>query len=465
MKCGLCCCCLVIPIAVSIVIALVLTGFLDDDPNPPEIQDGWWGKGEKTEDDLSLKGIKIMVTDSIIDDLKERLSKTRYFDSLEDANFNYGFSVDYMKEVVKYWSEKYDWRKAELELNEYKHYKTQIEGIFIHFVHIKPDVKEQDIVVRPLLLVHGWPGSFYEFYKMIPLLTKPQNGLVFELVLPSIPGYGFSEASHKQGFDQVDTARIFHKLMTRLGHQSYYVQGGDWGAAITQYMSILYPQSVLGLHSNMFQMEMGGKALLKFFIAAMLPSAILEEQDIPKIHPIWDKLAFILNEVGYAFLQFTKPDTIGMALSDSPVGLAAYILEKFSTCTNPGHRDLPDGGLTKKFTLDELLTNVMIYWTTKSVTSSMRLYKERVWSDQTSDMGRYKVRVPTGIAYFPHEIPFGCAPLLFTTNAKHLLQYTNMPTGGHFAAFEEPQLLAADIWKFVEKAEEFHKKHNADSNT
>ncbi|XP_013391672.1 epoxide hydrolase 1-like [Lingula anatina] len=199
MKRGLCCCCLVIPIAVSIVIALVLTGFLDDDPNPPEIQDGWWGKGEKTEDDLSLKGIKIMVTDSIIDDLKERLSKTRYFDSLEDANFNYGFSVDYMKEVVKYWSEKYDWRKAELELNEYKHYKTQIEGIFIHFVHIKPDVKEQDIVVRPLLLVHGWPGSFYEFYKMIPLLTKPQNGLVFELVLPSIPGYGFSEASHKQG--------------------------------------------------------------------------------------------------------------------------------------------------------------------------------------------------------------------------------------------------------------------------
>ncbi|XP_026536849.1 epoxide hydrolase 1-like [Notechis scutatus] len=429
-----------------------------------EIGDGWWGLGEKpsrSQEDETIRPFQVKTSDKEIQDLYLRLDQTRYTPPLEGAAFHYGFNSNYLQTVVSYWRNQFDWQKQVKILNQYPHYKTTIEGIDVHFIHVKPAHTSRDQIVRPLLMVHGWPGSFYEFYKIIPLLTGPSSHLsnsedvVFEIICPSIPGYGFSEPPHQQGFDSIAAARIFHKLMQRLGFQEYYLQGGDWGSRITKNMAQMLPKSVKGLHVNMiFISKYGCGAMLDFLLGPYVPWLVgLTREDARRMFPFSKHIYHILRESGYMHIQCTKPDTAGCALNDSPVGLAAYILEKFSTWTDKSFLNMEDGNLERKYSLDELLTNVMIYWVTSSVVPSMRFYKENLSQDpSTAPDAKVDISVPTGIAAFPNEL-LHCPRSWAKKQFKNIVTYTYMPQGGHFAAFEEPDLLANDIRQFVKKVE------------
>ncbi|KAK2922041.1 epoxide hydrolase 1 [Channa argus] len=417
--------------------------------------EGWWGAGEKSlSQDDKIYPFQVQTSDEEILDLNERIDKMRYTDPLEDSGFQYGFNSTYLKKVVSYWRHKFDWKKQVALLNKYPHFKTKIEGLDVHFIHVRPPHHENQKVL-PLMLVHGWPGSFFEFYKILPLLTQNQDGVAFEVICPSIPGYGFSEAPHKQGFDSLAAARIFLTLMERLGFSQFYLQGGDWGSLITTNMAQMKPQSVKGLHLNMCMSTRGFKVLLSLIIGPYLPFLVgLSREDVRRMFPYMEKNVWnILQESGYMHIQATKPDTAGCGLNSSPVGLAAYLLEKFSTWTDMNNRDLEDGGLERKFSLDDLLTNVMIYWTTGSIVSSMRFYKENFKSNPNNRVdAKTAIYVPTGLAAFPAEL-MHCPKSWAQIRYKNICSYTFMPCGGHFAAFEEPQLLASDILQFVKKVE------------
>lgn len=425
-------------------------------PKTIPVGDGWWGAGEKllTEDETIHR---FVVTTSVeeIEDLHRRIDQTRFTDPLEDSRFNYGFNSNHLRRVVSYWRHQFDWEKQVKVINQYPHFKTKIEGIDVHFVHVRP-VQKAGQTVLPLMMVHGWPGSFYEFYKIIPLLTKTDSDVVFEVICPSIPGYGYSEAPHKKGFNTLEAARIFHKLMERLGFTEFYVQGGDWGAFITNNMAQMKPECIRGLHLNMViaRTDSFGQ-LLSLVIGRYLPFLVgFTKEDVRRLYPYMEKNIFdILRETGYLHIQATKPDTAGCGLNDSPVGLAAYILEKFSSWTDLGNRDLEDGGLERKFSLDDILTNVMIYWTTCSIIPSMRFYKENLKKDFKTRVDRVtSVYVPTGLAAFPDEL-LHCPRAWAGSQFTDVRSFTYMPRGGHFAAFEEPQLMAQDIIQFVEKVE------------
>uniref|UniRef100_A0A8C6NUM6 Epoxide hydrolase n=1 Tax=Nothobranchius furzeri TaxID=105023 RepID=A0A8C6NUM6_NOTFU len=417
--------------------------------------EGWWGAGEKTlSEDHTIYPFSVKTSDEEIKDLHRRIDSFRFSDPLEDCGFNYGFNSTYLKKVVSYWRNEFDWKKQVAMLNKYSHFRTKIEGLDVHFIHVRQAVRG-DQKVLPLMLVHGWPGSFYEFYKILPLLTQSQDGVAFEVVIPSIPGYGFSEAPYKQGFNSLAVARIFLTLMERLGFSQFYVQGGDWGSLITTNMAQMKPDCVKGLHLNMCMSTRGFKVLLSLIIGPYLPFLVgFSREDVRRLFPFFEKNVWeVLRESGYLHIQATKPDTAGCGLNDSPVGLAAYILEKFSTWTKKTNRDLVDGGLERKFSLDDLLTNVMIYWTTGSIVSSMRFYKENFKTNPESRIdAKTGIFVPTGLAAFPQEL-MHCPKSWAQIRYRNICSYTFMPAGGHFAAFEEPRLLADDIFQFVKKVE------------
>ncbi|XP_078580244.1 epoxide hydrolase 1-like [Branchiostoma floridae x Branchiostoma japonicum] len=447
-------------VLVAVATGLILSGVLNTPPEPLEFQDNYWGRGAKPtslpKDHDKIQQISINIPDATLVDLNDRLKNVRLFEALEDVEFQYGTRVDYMKDVITYWRDTYDWRKQEAYLNTLPHYKTNIEGIDLHFIHAKPKLKPGQSA-KPILIVHGWPGSVFEFYKMIPMLVDPTShggseDDVFEVIAPSIPGYGFSEIPHKKGFDEIAAAQMFHKLMERLGFEKFYVQGGDWGSMITRNMAVLKPSVIKGLHTNMPNVEMGGAYVFYMMLGSVAPSlAGLTEEDYKRVYPVSRQLLFTLQESGYFHLQASKPDTVGFALNDSPVGLAAYILEKFSTWTNPANRDLADGGLEKYYTKDELLTSVMMYWVTGTIPSSMRFYKETFAGNALVTIG-HPVTVPSGVAAFPYElshVPESWCPWGYA----NLVHYTTMSTGGHFPAFEQPALLAEDIRAFARKVE------------
>ncbi|XP_007935160.1 epoxide hydrolase 1 [Orycteropus afer afer] len=445
-------------ILLTFVLGFVIYLFVSRDQEETlPLEHGWWGPGTRptTEEDESIRPFKVETSDEEIKDLHWRIDKTRLSPPLEDSRFHYGFNSNYLKKIISYWRNEFDWRKQVEILNKYPHFKTKIEGLDIHFIHVKPPQLPAGRTPKPLLMVHGWPGSFYEFYKIIPLLTDPKNhGLsdehVFEVVCPSIPGYGFSEASSKKGLNSVATARIFYKLMLRLNFQEFYVQGGDWGSLICTNMAQMVPSHVKGLHLNMV-------FVVRNFFTLTLPLAQhfrrlfgYTERDIELMSPIKEKFFYsLVRESGYMHIQATKPDTVGCALNNSPVGLAAYILEKFSTWTNSEFQNLEDGGLERKFSLDDLLTNIMLYWTTATIVSSQRFYKENLGQGiNVHRHERMKAYVPTGFAAFPSEL-MHTPENLVRFKCPKLLSYSYMPRGGHFAAFEEPELLAKDIRKFV----------------
>ncbi|KAE9549743.1 hypothetical protein FO519_007054, partial [Halicephalobus sp. NKZ332] len=393
----------------------------------------------------------------ILQDLKDRIKRTRIGHSgLEDIqDFTYGFNLKTLKQFQDYWLEKYDWRKSEALLNKFNQFTTEIEGLKIHFIHSKPPEKKY-LKVIPLLIVHGWPGNIFEFYKIIPMLNDPnsffkeKSDFAFEVVAPSIPGYGWSEASKKSGLDQIATARIFNKLMKdRLKFQKYLVQGGDWGSLVVSNIGRMYPENIFGVHLNIAFTPRKLKATLLQIFGSFFPRLFWKHREFDS-YSLKSTFFETLKESGYMHIQATKPDTVGVGLNDSPVGLMTYILEKFSTWTNPSFRDLPDGGLEKKFTKDELLTIIMIYWVNGNILSSQRYYKEFFSYPERMSLANKYITAPVGLASFPYDI-VGRTPIEVVETTYNLTHYTLMKDGGHFAAFEMPNELAEDVFVFMKK--------------
>jgi len=369
----------------------------------------------------------IHVPDAALVDLKDRLARTRLPDTIEGSGWNYGTDLAYLKELIVYWRDTFDWREQERRLNRFEQYKTNIDGLDIHFVHRR----SAQANALPLLVTHGWPGSFAEFTKIVDPLSDPaaHGGRpedAFHVVAPSIPGYGFSDAPRQPGYGPQRMADIFAKLMARLGYTRYGVQGGDWGSIISRSVALQDGAHVAGVHLN--------------FCTGGAPSGAANAIDtLPpaEAQKVRSRLFTTGEEQGYSGIQGTKPQTVGYALNDSPAGLAAWIVEKFRSWCDC------DGNVEKKFTKDELLTNIMLYWVTQTATSSARLYYE---ARHGGPPDTRRIEVPTGCAIFPRELAY--APRAWLEPRMNLVHWTEMPRGGHFAALEEPALLVEDVRTF-----------------
>jgi len=440
-------------IAVTAVILYVVYQANQPHPAPKLSLDFNWGpSSRKPNPNAPITPQQIQYPKQVIDQLRRRLNETTFLqEPLEGIGFEYGFNAHKLTEIIDYWRDDYlpRWSERQQFLNSYPHFSTEVQGLKIHFIHVKPKTNKK---TTPLLLLHGWPGSVREFYDIIPKLTDPNADHVFEVVVPSLVGYGWSEGAAKPGMGAIDMATIFQNLMVnKLGHKKYLIQGGDWGSLIGASIAALYPENVIGYHSNMCAAGMDGINFLKGYIASFYPSFFIPEGYEDFHYPMGSKFVFMLEESGYFHLQATKPDTIGHALSNNPVGLAAYILEKFSTWTNVEYRSLKDGGLEKKYTKDALLDNIMIYYLTNSITTSARLYAESfTFKHMAYKIELVPVTVPTGCARFKHD-------LMHNSDWQLKSRYPNLVTstyhrdGGHFAAFEAPNVLYSDFIAFAKK--------------
>ncbi|XP_069355565.1 juvenile hormone epoxide hydrolase-like isoform X2 [Maniola hyperantus] len=323
---------------------------------------------------------------------------------------------------------------------------------------IQPYEIEFSEIVIPLLMLHGWPGSVREFYEVIPKLTTPQPGynFVFEIIAPSLPGFGFSQAPVRPGFGPTEMAIVMSNLMKRIGHDKYYVHGGDLGHMLGCILATFFPQNVLGFHTNTPLLMFHPLENIFTLLGTLWPSLIVEPQLQSRMYPLREHLMRLAEESGYLHIQATKPDTIGIALTDSPAGLAAYILEKFSTWTNDAYKRTGDGNLLAKFSLMHLLDNVLVYWSTNSITTSMRIHAETVNKRFFAmRLDEIPTEVPTWGIKFKHDLVFHPDSML-KLKFKNYLHSTIVEDGGHFAAMENPDILAADVFDAVNTFLQFH---------
>lgn len=379
---------------------------------------------------------RIDVPDAVLRDLKERLARTRVPDELEGAGWRYGFNRAYLQDLVVYWRDRYDWRAHERRLNRFEQFTTEIDGVDVHFIHRRAKNGRG----FPVILTHGYPSSFVEFTKVIEPLTDPvaHGGRpedAFDVVVPSMPGYGFSGKPTRPGYSSERMAATFAKLMARLGYARYGAQGGDRGAQMGAALAAMDPQHVAGLHLNLCIAPQPEQD----------PLAGLKGDDLEKMKR---RLAWYQEESGYGQIQGTKPQTLGAGLNDSPAGLAAWIVEKWKTWSG-------DGGdaIEQRFSKDELLTNVMIYWVTETATSSARVYYESNHnpSEYTKyrGLGPMRVDVPTAcLSITGNRMMHGWYPRSWVERKYNLVRWNVMPEGGHFAAAEAPQALVADMRAF-----------------
>ena len=377
---------------------------------------------------MEAKPFEIHVSDEVLADLKQRLADTRWPDELPGTGWDYGSNLGYMKELVDYWQNGFDWRAQERLINSFQHFKADVDGLGIHFIHERGKGPDP----MPLVITHGWPGSFFEMHKIIPLLADPAShgGNAedsFDVVAPSLPGFGFSDHAKEPGMEVAKTAAIWVELMNGLGYPRFASQGGDIGAGVTSRLGYGHADSLVGIHLT----------------SITRPTPYLGPGSEPLTEAektlISDREQWQQAEGGYAHIQGTKPQTLAYGLNDSPAGLAAWIVEKYRTWSDCG------GDVEKRFTKDELLTTVTIYWVTESISSSTRMYKENqsyTWTMAQDE----KITTPTGVAAFPAEI--SRPPKEWGERSYNLQHWTPMPRGGHFAALEEPQLLAEDVREF-----------------
>ena len=374
-----------------------------------------------------IRPFNVRVSEEILDDLDDRLRRARLPDQIPGTDWSYGTDGAYLSELIDYWRTEFDWRAQEQILNELDQFTTVIDGLDLHFIHQRSS--NPDAV--PLLLIHGWPGSIFEFMGIVGPLSDPVSyggsmSDAFHLVIPSLPGFGFSGKPSESGWSPERMATAFADLMERLGYDRYGVQGGDWGGIIGRSLAGNYPDRVIGFHTN-------------FVLGGPPPNTdpwtgVSEEERTL----LADRREAFSEGSGYQEIQGTKPQSLGVGLNDSPAGLAAWIVEKFHGWSDN------DGHVEEAFTRDQVLANITLYWVTETITSSARIYYEFRHAQSRSPVSY--VAVPTAGAIFPKEIYF--TPRVWAEHSYNIVRWTVMPRGGHFASLEEPQLIVDDLRAF-----------------
>jgi pimeloyl-ACP methyl ester carboxylesterase len=381
------------------------------------------------------QAFSINVKDDILNDLNNRLASTRWTNEIDNMEWETGTNEGYLKELCQYWHNTFNWKKQEAYLNSFGHFKATIDNMELHFIHQKGKGARS----IPLLLIHGYPDGFIRFLKLIPLLTANNGSFSFDVIVPSIPGYGFSGIPTKKGMDPKRIAGLFAKLMTNeLGYAKFVAHGGDWGSTITEQLALYYQDLLYGIHLTDAPFGHG--------LMPLKDPSDAEEKFQKKMQ------RWMQEEGAYASIQSTKPQSLGYALNDSPAGLAGWIIEKFFDWSDN------KGDLENSFTKDELLTNLSVYWVTQTINSSIRIYYETLQSIMQAmynplvkynplDKTGTRTEVPTAFALFPKDI--STPPREYADRFFNVQRWTKMEKGGHFAAMEEPELLAEDITQFV----------------
>ena len=379
---------------------------------------------------MDINAFEINFSDVEIQNVKTKVASFPWHEMPKDGGWSFGTNIDYMKNLADYWTKEYDWKSQEARLNQFPNYKTKVDDLDIHFI-IKKSSSPKAI---PLILIHGWPGSIVEFLEIIDPLCEPEkygnnNEICFDIIAPSIPGFAFS-GKPENPIGPRKIASIFNKLMTeKLGYKKYVAQGGDWGSAISTWLGFDHSKNCKGIHIN------------------MLPARHI---DGPKTEEekSWDRQFSkdYVSQSGYFAIQSTKPQTLSYSMMDSPVGVAAWIIEKFYHWS-----DLEDRSLELTYQKDDLLTNIMIYILTKSFNTSSWIYYGRAKEGGRilSQDGR-RVEVPTGCAVYPKEF-LTWPPKSYVERLFNIVHWTEMNKGGHFAALEQPSSLINDIQDFCKK--------------
>jgi pimeloyl-ACP methyl ester carboxylesterase len=379
--------------------------------------------------------IPVHITPFLIDvdpetlaDLRERIHNTRWPDSAPGAAWEQGTDLDYLQGLLAYWADGFDWRAQERALNTINQCQAELDGVRIHFVHVR--AKHGNGI--PLILTHGWPSTFVELLPLVPFLTDPDahgiEGPAFDVVIPSLPGYGFSQRPARIGVNYEHVAGLWHRLMRGLGYERYGAQGGDFGAGIATLMAMKDPTPMIGIHLSNLE-------ITPYTGPESRPLSAAESTYLERNREFWHA------EYGYKAIQSTKPQTLGYGLNDSPAGLAAWIVEKWRSWADTG------GNLDQRFSRDFILTTVTIYWVTQTIASSMRDYFDNDNRRFRLTLGPHDfVGVPTGIAVFANTfVDEGTPPREWAERLYNVRRWTPMPRGGHFAPSEEPELLARDI--------------------
>ena len=380
---------------------------------------------------MDIQPLQIQVPESVLDDLRQRLALTRWPDEIPGSGWDYGANLAYMKDLVDYWRSGFDWRAREAHLNTYSHYKANVDGLGIHFIHqrgVGPDP-------IPIVITHGWPGLFLEELKAIPLLTDPgahggDPADSFDVVVPSLPGYGFSEPPTRRGVNHSRIAHLWSKLMVEgLGYERFAAFGSDWGASVTAHLGYNFPDRLIGIHLT----SVGGPQ-------PYLGPGAKELSDREREH-IEERDAWQRDEGGYNHLQRTKPQTLSYGLNDSPAGLAAWLVDRIRTW------DPNDGAVERRrpYTRDEILTNITVFWATQTIASSCRLYYETAQSPWNLGQGE-KIRPPCAVAIMKKDQTH--PPREWAERSFDVQRWTELPNGGHFPAWEEPEMLVQEMRAF-----------------
>ena len=379
--------------------------------------------------DADIRPFRVDVPQADLDDLRDRLARTRWPDELPDAGWSRGVPLGYLQELAAYWRDGYDWRKHEADLNRHPQFTTTIDGTGVHFLHVRSP--EPDAL--PLILTHGWPGSIVEFLDVIGPLSDPRGhggdpADAFHLVIPSMPGYGFSGPTREAGWTTDRVAAAWAQLMARLGYQRYGAQGGDWGAFVSPELGRVDPDHVVGVHVN--------AATFGFIpFGPVDPEELATFTDAEKARV--ERLNRFLSDMnGYFQIQATRPQTLAYGLTDSPVGQLAWIVEKFKEWT-AASAELPEDAVDR----DHLLTNVMLYWLTGTANSSARMYHENM---HATAWGKQPGTTPTGVAVFAEDV----AIRRYAEQGNNIVHWSEFDRGGHFAAMEAPDLLVGDVRAF-----------------
>jgi pimeloyl-ACP methyl ester carboxylesterase len=378
---------------------------------------------------VAIETFTIDIPGAVLADLRERIHRTRWPEPAPGAGWSQGTDLEYLQGLLEYWGDEFDWRTAEAELNRYPQFLVTVDDAPVHIVHARAGGGTG----VPIVLTHGWPSTFAEYLPLIPLLTDPAahglDGPAFDVVLPSLPGYGFTRRPRRAGVTSRHTAGLWHRVMRELGYPRFAAGGGDFGASVSTFMALDDPAPMLGLHLSNLDLP-------PYLGPDVAPLTDAEQRYVA------DNDRWASVERGYSAIQSTKPQTVGYGLNDSPAGLAAWLLEKWRSWTD-SHGDL-DG----RFGRDFLLTTLTIYWATQTITPSMRDY----FDNRRAGIAlgpTDRVRVPTAVAVYPNEfVSEGEPPREWAERIYDVRRWTIMPAGGHFAPVEEPTLLAQDILTF-----------------